>query len=152
MKPVQGSGVSKFADARRRIASSTGEVALKACPFCAGSDFAEHYDRIKGRYEVHCSTCGTNLFRDTQDAAREAWNTRSSGWQDISTAPKDGTEVLLFTNRVEVGSWCGCGAYRPKTKERPAYFEKAWGSAGTKFSPQPKFWMPLPSSPSGERV
>jgi hypothetical protein len=68
-------------------------------------------------------------------------------WQDIDTAPKDGTEILLFGHRgdrMDIGSWCGCGSYRSKTKLRPAHFDYAWGSAGTKLYPTPTHWMPLP--------
>lgn len=69
-----------------------------------------------------------------------------SEWQDISTAPKDGTEILLFGHRgdqIDIGSWCGCGHYRHKTKARAAYFEKAWGSGGSMFVGVTD-WQPLP--------
>jgi hypothetical protein len=74
-----------------------------------------------------------------------------TGWQPIDTAPKDGTRVLVYGQRgdvIDIGSWRGCGRYRPRTKQRSAYFEKAWGADGSHiFSPQPTHWMPLPDAP-----
>lgn len=54
-------------------------------------------------------------------------------WQDISTAPKDGTEILTYRRaRLQaVAVWCGDGWYV---------------SDGAKIK-DPTHWMPLPSPP-----
>lgn len=63
-------------------------------------------------------------------------------WQSIDTAPKDGTQVLLYTPqstiKVHGGYWsshsrCRCwiaGGYMQKV-----------------FPPPPQWWMPLPEPP-----
>lgn len=57
------------------------------------------------------------------------------GWQPISTAPKDGTEVLLFSERrIVSGSWNHGGAM----------LMPHW--MGGIF--QPTHWMPIPPLPS----
>ncbi len=57
-------------------------------------------------------------------------------WQDITTAPRDGSQVLVcdtfgrrrIANRHEDGPW----------RSIPGYYG---------ISPQPKWWMPLPGVP-----
>jgi hypothetical protein len=70
-------------------------------------------------------------------------------WQDISTAPKDGTRILL---------WCAApmlptvGWWEPqasRSKPRPFWCsERAWlfGNSWARES-QPTHWMPLPAPP-----
>lgn len=91
-------------------------------------------------------------------------------WQDISTAPKDGTVVLLFcpqgdgrpgsTFRVTVGNWeehpGGTVVYRDMDgryidQDDSDYWE-GWVSFDGGFSEEtmmPTHWMPLPSPPVG---
>lgn len=74
-------------------------------------------------------------------------------WQDISTAPKDGTEVLLFTVYVEndtnlCESFCCCQIGHWED-------ERLCGLTGTLFEAgwdtpkigDPSHWMPLPPPP-----
>lgn len=69
------------------------------------------------------------------DAILAALRPADTGWRDIATAPKDGTEVLLWTGRFaraasfRRGRWYACGASRPYL--RPI-----------------AHWMPLPPPPS----
>jgi hypothetical protein len=73
-------------------------------------------------------------------------------WQPIETAPKDGTEIILFWPSLEsydgksseprrgVGKWCA-----------PAgYFTEHWALDG-RWTPgdDPTHWRPLPTPPSG---
>lgn len=75
--------------------------ALLACPFCNSGD-VELSCTENNWPAVLCNECGalgpcTDLH---SDKAIEAWNARLAAkpaeelWQDISTAPKDGTSVL----------------------------------------------------------
>lgn len=59
-------------------------------------------------------------------------------WQDISTAPKDGTPVLVSSPRwliADVGMIDGSGLW----------YDPGDGSV---FQPQPTHWMPLPPPPT----
>ena len=81
---------------------------LLPCPFCGSTDIRYHATGGGHRFRCrHCLTEGpigrafegagtweTSRLR-TDDAAR-LWNARASGWQDISTAPKDGTKIALW--------------------------------------------------------
>ena len=56
---------------------------------------------------------------------------QTDGWQPIATAPKDGTEVLLFDDRRVVGAWG----------------DRANGSLNwndSEYTFNPSHWMPLP--------
>lgn len=64
-----------------------------------------------------------------------------SEWQDISTAPKDGTMMLVyyppaggFTERVHVAKWKSRGISLAGGSNRP-------------LMTQPTHWMPLPAAP-----
>ncbi len=62
-------------------------------------------------------------------------------WQPISTAPKDGTRILVCrpkgfsVNRVGVDMFMECGG------------RKSWIHSEDNF--QPTHWMPLPEPPKG---
>lgn len=76
-----------------------------------------------------------------------------SDWQDISTAPKDGTEILLFTHHeadeyldesfdaVQIGLWDD-GNHAPGSA-----FHREPGWCQQKIG-KPTHWMPLPKAPS----
>jgi hypothetical protein len=103
---------------------------LKSCPFCGGeADYLP--DRLMApgaEPPVFCDGCHASAL----DAA--AWNRRASGWQPISTAPRDGTSVLFC-----------CPPYRA--------YEGCWwvdwddwrAADGTAI--RPTHWHPLPSAP-----
>jgi len=83
--------------------------ALKPCPFCGGeAEFligsAMFFDVV-----ITCKQCSMSgpIFDDSPHKGDEAiehnraeaitaWNTRAPVWQDIETAPRDGTEVDLW--------------------------------------------------------
>ena len=74
-----------------------------------------------------------------------------SDWRPISTAPKDGTYILLWpvgravirhgyapTSAVGMARW-----HQPGNPERPGY----WSAAGHGECNRPSHWMPLPAPP-----
>lgn len=58
------------------------------------------------------------------------------GWLPIETAPKDGTEILLFSTRSQA-----CGYF-----ERDGSFWRDTNE-GFKLIESPTHWMPLPATP-----
>jgi len=71
-------------------------------------------------------------------------------WQPIETAPKDGTEVLLW------GPYCGCPATAQWTGKAWAAYWDGWrvveymSDFGTDYREfdMPTHWMPLPEPPT----
>jgi hypothetical protein len=73
---------------------------------------------------------------------RPAPPTATPGWQDISTAPKDGTRVLLW--------W----PYWNHTRPLVGYWSEGDWHASERLegsSEQPQGWQPLPPIPTGDR-
>ena len=80
-----------------------------------------------------------------------------SKWQPIETAPKDGTKILVYKNKIRFGSneydhfYFGLNVY-------DHYIEIAyWTDYGCKidafaplFDKDPTHWMPLPEPPKEE--
>jgi uncharacterized C2H2 Zn-finger protein len=70
-------------------------------------------------------------------------------WRPIATAPKDGTEVLLYCPKRGTtvrGRWSD---ERYANKPRPYWThdrERIWGKLDTRAD-QPTHWMPLPPPP-----
>ena len=72
-------------------------------------------------------------------------------WQPISTAPKDGSEVVLFipgdhNRHVVIGSWDDAQYSR---RPRPYWTSdgaRIWGVRWSRDN-QPTHWMPLPQPP-----
>jgi hypothetical protein len=71
-----------------------------------------------------------------------------SEWQDISTAPKDGTPVLLWGQQEGrspfVGRWqdAGWGEFE--------WCEHTTGLEACGPAHEPVYWMPLPAPPTKE--
>lgn len=64
-------------------------------------------------------------------------------WQDISTAPKDGTEILIREK----------GAFKLNQFAVASYFEESWHVKPTRdmrLCAKPTHWMPLPEGPEEE--
>lgn len=84
--------------------------------------------------------------------------TCAAQWQPIETAPKDGTEVLLFApGRLTYGAWVEPSP-EPNIKYRDGFapepewedFEPYWSSWDGGFTTEhpPTHWMPLPPPPT----
>lgn len=135
------------------------EVELLPCPFC-GAHLPEFTRCIAGsnRHRIKCTECPgrAEFFSSTAEQAVAAWNRRASqsdgtsgGWQPIETAPKDGSDVLLYCKGKGVvrGRWNNC---RFATLPRPYWTndrEHLWGVLSTRID-QPTHWMNLPAAPN----
>ena len=70
---------------------------------------------------------------------------RETAWQDISTAPKDGAYVLLYSkSHTYTGSW------REGSRYEPQPLEVAWRDGSGKFNTV-THWQPLPNPPAAIR-
>jgi hypothetical protein len=71
-----------------------------------------------------------------------------SEWQAISTAPKDGTPVLLFEPGDDEGVCFHIGRFArtPGFRKRPARDGWVIASGWLAFD-EPTHWMPLPAPP-----
>ena len=93
---------------------------LLGCPFCGGKaefypDSSDNHDS----YGVSCRKCGADMGRwmKYKSAAAKRWNKRASvkhpnDWDPIDTAPKDGTDIVVYcppahglTHMVCVCAW-----------------------------------------------
>jgi len=144
---------------------------LKPCPFC-GSEAEITGSGIAGRIRIECSNRPCQNSREvytTATPAVQAWNTRSS-WQDIETAPKDGTWV--YTTRrgdktpiamrwISFDYWWDYNRadWEERVKRWPdlkmmlVTFEAGWFMEGdTRLSKDfaPTYWQPLPAPPEEE--
>ena len=82
-------------------------------------------------------------------------------WQDISTAPKDGTEIILHcpqgdgtpgkTFRVTAGSWFIPLEHGytpdPEVDDEEAPVWVSWDGGFSEDTMMPTHWMPLPEPP-----
>ena len=74
-------------------------------------------------------------------------------WQDISTAPKDGTEILACRmyegSRVALGVAVWTAPWPQHDGYRVNYGRATWlRSNREKLFPDPTHWMPLPPPPA----
>ena len=84
-------------------------------------------------------------------AAEQRGDARGGQWQDIATAPKNGTRILLLWQhagepRMAVGSWHDD---KYSAKPRPYWHTDETLLMGMTYtrSNQPTHWQPLPSPP-----
>jgi hypothetical protein len=116
---------------------------LKPCVYCGGTDFS-HMDR--GGPICHRCTGTGSTYRPGD------WNTRAPDWQDISTAPRDGTEIILFHPVAGVcAGFCPAPGFAWHVMDGSNTFvaQKSGRSVPTltSFTRNPTHWMPLPAPP-----
>jgi hypothetical protein len=64
-------------------------------------------------------------------------------WQPIETAPKDGTDILMYGEDVGIAAGCYY------TREEAGCFAGWFGTcADGRVNVNPTHWMPLPPAPS----
>lgn len=116
------------------------------CPFCGGDGV---YNRNTA--SIRCKTCAAEGPDEaTPVEAIQAWNRRApspelislreAGWQDISTAPKDGRSIAL---------WVADGSTSPHCFSPVSITDDGgwWDdSIGNQIEPIPgaKFWREIP--------
>ncbi len=128
---------------------------LLPCPFCGGSAHfvngpSVHADTL--RCECESDKCASNGEFSAWRAAAAAWNTRAaiaaSGdqWRDISTAPKDGTEILVTGLSTPDGRYISVGMVRDGE-----WRSNWWSDDPKEVLFAPTHWQPLPALPKGSR-
>jgi hypothetical protein len=161
-------------------------VELKPCPFCGGDaemDTRQGYTNyFNGRPEtgiaIYCRACGVQQMicrGDVPDVEPEhvieLWNRRAllsqeakkdrdDGWQDIATAPKDGTEILLRRGeRVGAAAWVEWEKRASEYHANGTYLGEYVQDGGASWTigldgnswdgeRKPTHWRPLPAPPA----
>lgn len=108
-------------------------------PEISGDNRKRIPDHIRARYDRDCEQLAEEVLRYITKAA-PASPLPGGGWQDISTAPKNGTEVLVML--------------KPKVIRLGWYFKpssrtEGWCDENGKRI-IPSHWMPLPAAPTGD--
>lgn len=71
-----------------------------------------------------------------------------SEWQPITTAPRDGTNILLaHGNDITSGKWARPNGFNPLVTMLAGDEGGYWCHTGSAFPFKPTHWMPLPSPP-----
>jgi len=124
---------------------------LKPCPFCGSTNIhSEELQHLNSDPEWFtmcnhddCPVTDVCVFAETQELAERAWNTRAEPWRPISTAPKDGTWVLIWCRvakkKIKMARW-----HLPEEYDRREYWKCQNGN-----EQMPTKWMPIPE-PKGE--
>jgi len=143
---------------------------LVPCPFCGDEPYVHEPDFRGAEYQIGCLCADGDdggIWRNgkTIEEAAENWNRRSSPvtaevWQPIATAPKDGTEILVWCAEVPrsryhnvlpahvaIAAWSVIDDDR--TGEKPGWYEAPTGEWGEWF--RPTHWMALPAAPEEEK-
>jgi hypothetical protein len=119
---------------------------LLPCPFCGEGRIYlnEPTDPRRRGGSINCPAClvvmpGEIIGPKWRNELIGCWNVRASVWRPIETAPKDGTEVLVYVHRrmgpLFMGATNSTG--------------KQWWSRNL-GDVKPTHWMPLPAPPEVE--
>lgn len=95
---------------------------LRECPWCSVSPVVEMRDgnAYKQASRIVCMDCGA-IGPNNSLSAISAWNRRADDWQPIETAPRDGTEVLVYATLPDHLQWAD-----PDKQLRPVVRVTAW--------------------------
>lgn len=137
------------------------------CPFC-GAVFDPEADdpAIVFNYSPNDVTC-MKCIDECYGVSVKRWNNRTSKWQPIETAPRDGAQILLFWSHYRYGGFddpeplIAIGKYKLNHRIRDAEPERRIGLLDSYFADtdesddygcaqpehQPTHWMPLPDPP-----
>jgi hypothetical protein len=128
----------------RHYLNRAGEFDKSHCPNCAGT--GRQRLNVIGNADGH--RCAAKIAREALLAAPAP--TPTPGWQDISTAPKDGTRILIHTpsSRLKVTQAWWARPY----EAAPA--DQCWWQTAEDYHVLPEHaahWMPMPPAPTGGR-
>jgi hypothetical protein len=111
-----------------------------------------------GIYDVPAKDGHGNYKHNEAQCAWQAWQAAlASQWQPISTAPKDGTEMILSNGvAVQQGWWIdspgGTTEYRDVDGNYVGQHDDdgylGWWDVGGGMLPEPTHWQPLPPEPA----
>lgn len=112
----------------------------------AADEIAAVDPKMRSLHDI--DTCAAQMRKDAEVIRARAGQTPATGWRDISTAPKDGTYILLSN---EHGVWVGKYQGRFQSGYTP---NNPWHSMMLNHrhmerycSVTPTHWMPLPTPP-----
>ena len=124
---------------------------LLPCPFCHGQDIEIHRSSVGTWWWCKCNSCQGDgpVGIHGEAEAIAAWNRRPSPWLDISSAPKDGTHIIIL---------CPGGRVATASYEKQSFIGDGWfvlvpcnggfGMGSDTFlrwdDDQPTHWMPIP--------
>ena len=126
---------------------------LEACPFCNG-EAAIYESQSLRQYRVFCKGCRTQTsFHDSKECIIAAWNRRATptaetGWQDMESAPRDGSWVLVYCPML-VGFRIDIAYYGEDERyDIPGqWMDNDGDSFGRPSILKPTHWRPLPPPP-----
>lgn len=139
----------------RKTAGSAGRahIDLRPCPFCGENTIFLNPREGASRGSINCPACLVVMPEEAgQSELIRSWNERTSLWQHIGTAPKDGTRILLFTTHVaddycdETFSEIQIGCWDPGHLSDDPMWSREAGWDLQKIG-VPSHWMPLPKAP-----
>jgi len=106
---------------------------LNQVPFRDGGKKMNLIDRLKSAHSF-----------DGDSLHREAWEALEMVWRPMDTAPKDGTEILLFFRLTRFSGSIQEGWY----DEEEGAWQLSWGEVDKILSDmKPIKWMPRPIDP-----
>ena len=149
------------------------EAELLPCPFCGSAP--QLMGGHRNHWRVECPRCGVARAQFAnggveEDKARavRSWNTRKSddGWRTMESAPKDGTEVLVYKDVASVpvvhiawyrseeewnesGQHCGGWDTLEEWLGWWSYTRNSVTQERLDGWAEPSHWRPLPSPPEG---
>ena len=157
-KPAEQQGLfRKFIVTRTDGSSGPGGKHEHCAYFVLDMDHDAHAPAALRAYAEACSATHPQLAADLKARFGEAQPVAVPPWQPIETAPKDGTEVLLYApGRLTYGAWTEPSdvpeiKYRDGFAPEPEWeefapFWSSWDGGFTEDHP-PTHWMPLPAAP-----
>ena len=130
---------------------------LLPCPFCGERRIFlnEPADPRRRGGSINCPACLVVMPGEVnRDELIACWNIRASGWQDIETAPKDGSWILIPDRRYESGRTVMARWDDQKYGRRPvpywSFIDERVHGIGASRANQPTQWQPLPAPPVAE--
>lgn len=130
-------------------------------------ELATTYSRHNAQFIAACNPSAIRALLADLDEARAALSAaKAGGWQDISTAPKDGTPVILgYHMDEEYGGFVSQGRWHEEDHDGPDnmghdagfmddqfdFFKRGRSFGNPKYMSQglqPTHWQPLPAPPA----